>query len=372
MKLDNNQQAFLALVRAGLWEKDVLLALYEPFDIKEVYRLAQEQAVAGLVAAGLEHVKDVKLPKEDILLLVGQTLQLEQRNLAMNVFLSSLIDRMREADIYTILVKGQGVAQCYERPLWRACGDIDLLFDDDNYYKAKSLLLPIAERVHDEDKERKHLGVSIKSWEVELHGTLRTNLGRRIDTIIDEVQRGIFQGNYLRKWRKENTCVLLPSVNDDIILIFSHILQHFFIEGIGLRQICDWCRLLWSYRNEIDLELLESRLRMMGVMTEWKAFAFLAVNEIGMPNEAMPFNNASYCWKDKSYRILTFVMETGNFGHNRNIDYYHKYPFLIYKTISLWKNSWDCMRYFMIFPKDAVRIWFVRFREGVKLIAKGK
>ena len=55
--MDNNtQQAFFALVRAGLWEKEVRLLPYGEVDYSEVMRLAQEQAVVGLVAAGLGHV----------------------------------------------------------------------------------------------------------------------------------------------------------------------------------------------------------------------------------------------------------------------------------------------------------------------------
>ena len=75
--LDNNTQAFLALVRAGLWEKDVQLSSYGDIDFKEVYRLAEEQSVVGLVAAGIEHIVDIKIPKEDALQFVGQSLQLE-------------------------------------------------------------------------------------------------------------------------------------------------------------------------------------------------------------------------------------------------------------------------------------------------------
>ena len=33
--------------------------------------------------------------------------------------LEQIVDKMREKDIYTLLVKGQGIAQCFERPLWR-------------------------------------------------------------------------------------------------------------------------------------------------------------------------------------------------------------------------------------------------------------
>ena len=46
-------------------------------------------------------------------------------------------------------------------------------------------------------------------------------------------------------------------------------MQHLFLEGVGLRQICDWCRLLYTYRDSINHELLKSRIQRMGLMTEW-------------------------------------------------------------------------------------------------------
>ena len=52
----SNHKAFLALVRAGLWEEEVQLSSFGDIDYKEVYRLAEEQAVVGLVVAGFEHV----------------------------------------------------------------------------------------------------------------------------------------------------------------------------------------------------------------------------------------------------------------------------------------------------------------------------
>ena len=153
MKFDNNKQAFFALVQAGLWEHDVRLSQFKEIDIKEIYRLAEEQSVVGLVAAGIEHVVDMKVPQEDALTFVGTALQLEQRNAAMNEFVANLVEKLRKADIYAILVKGQGVAQCYERPLWRAPGDVDLLLSNDNYEKAKSYLSPLVSFVDDEDKK---------------------------------------------------------------------------------------------------------------------------------------------------------------------------------------------------------------------------
>lgn len=64
MQLDNNQQAFLALVKAGLWEKQVQLSSIGEIDFDDILRIADEQAVTGLVTAGAEHVADVKIPQE--------------------------------------------------------------------------------------------------------------------------------------------------------------------------------------------------------------------------------------------------------------------------------------------------------------------
>lgn len=64
--------------------------------------MAQEQSVVGLVAAGMEHVLDVKVPKEEVLQFVGQTLQLELRNTSMNSFIGELVDKMPHENFQVI------------------------------------------------------------------------------------------------------------------------------------------------------------------------------------------------------------------------------------------------------------------------------
>lgn len=285
----NNQKAFLALVRAGLWEKEVRLSAFDRIDYDEIMRLAEEQNVVGLVTAGLEHVNDVKVPQEVLLQFIGQTLQLEQQNKAMNGFIAKLIERMRGADIYTLLVKGQGIAQCYEKPLWRASGDVDLLLSDSNYQKAKDFLLPLSSGNKPDERYSKHMGMNIDQWYVEIHGTLRTGLSARIDREVDAVQRDVFYGGNVRSWNNHGVLVFMPAPNEDVFFVFTHFIKHFYKEGMNIRQICDWCRLLFCYREKLDLQVLESRIRRAGLMSEWKAFAALAVEYLDMPVEAMPF-----------------------------------------------------------------------------------
>lgn len=184
-KLEKNNNVFFALLRAGLWEKEVHLTPYGEIDIGTVLQLAEKQSVVGLIAAGIEHIADARPAKRDVLQFIGRTIQMEQQNQAMNYFIGVLVDKMREAGIKTLLVKGQGIAQCYARPLWRSCGDVDFFLDAANYEKAKAYLTPLAVSVEPEGEASLHYGMTIDPWVVELHGTLRCGLSSRMDKVID-------------------------------------------------------------------------------------------------------------------------------------------------------------------------------------------
>ena len=355
--IDNVKVSFFTLVRAGLWDKEIKLSSHGDVDYDQILQIADEQAVDGLVAAGLEHVKDIVVPQEVVLQFVGGALQIEQQNLVMNKFVASLIEKLRNAGIYTLLLKGQGIAQCYEKPLWRSSGDVDLFLSDDNYEKAKRFLIPLASSVDDEGLKNKHLALTIDGFTVELHGTLYSGLSIRIDRVLDEIKNDTFYGGNVRSWLNGNMQVFLLGINSDIFYVFTHILQHFYKGGIGIRQICDWCRLLWCYRSELDVRVLESRIKQMGLMTEWKAFGAFAVEYLGMPVEAMPFYSIDAKWKRKADRICSFILEVGNFGNKRDMSYFEKYPYLIRKVYSMKRRCGDLIRHARIFPLDSLRFF---------------
>lgn len=368
----NTVSVFFSLLRAGLWGKDVRLSDYEKIDFDELYRLAEEQSVIGVVSVGLEHAVDTKVPKELVFQFVGQTLQIEQQNTAMNYFIGVLIDRMRKADIYTLLVKGQGVAQCYDKPLWRACGDVDFFLSEDNYKKAKLFLREIAVQTEPEEAPQQHIAFSVDSWMVELHGTLRCGLSRRMDKGLDDIWRDTFYGGNVRSWLNDRTSVFMLNESNDAVYIFSHFLKHFYKGGLGLRQICDWCRLLWKYKNTIDIDKVETLIRKMGLMSEWKAFAAFVVEYLGMPEEAMLLYEESKKWKIKAERIYKFILKSGNFGHNRDMSYYSKYPYLVRKTISFGRRVGDLFNHAMIFPLDSLRFAPQIVFNGVRSVIRGE
>ena len=298
------------------------------------------------------NIEGVRSTRKDI----SDALQiLEQQNMAMNQFVAELIEKLRRTDIYTLLVKGQGVAQCYVRPLWRACGDVDLLLSAENYEKAKGGLTPLADHVDPENKEKRHLGLSIGDWIVELHGTMHVEMSRRMNKGIDAVQNDCFYGGNVRSWDNNGTTIFLPSPDNDVILVFTHILEHFFIEGVGLKQVCDWCRLLYTYRDSLNYGLLEKRIRKMELVTEWKVFGALAVDELGMPKEAMPMYESRF--HQRGQRVLSRIMKSGNMGHNNDLSYRSKYSGLTYKLVALWRRMKDFAGFTKIFPIDAPKFF---------------
>lgn len=377
------QQVFFELVKAGLFpvhgEGGMVNGSFpKEVDWNVVYRLAEEQSVVGLVAAGIDAVLGSGLkvkgpplvPQAVALQFIGQTLQIEQHNKAMNDFVARLIEKLRENDIYAVLVKGQGIAQCYEKPLWRSSGDVDLLLSEDNYEKSKKVLLPLASSVEQEFVFLKHLGMTLDGWEVELHGSQRPRLTKRIDRAVDEVQGEVFYGGKVRSWMNGQTQVFLPAPDEDVIFVFTHILHHYYQEGIGLRQICDWCRLLWTFKDSLDRGLLESCLRKMGLMSEWRAFAAYTVDYLGMPVDAMPLYSSEKKWLKKAKRINDFVLEVGNFGRNRSSLSSDVRPrsFITRKAASLWRRTADSFRHFVTFPKNSMKIWWYMVKTGVMVV----
>lgn len=384
MNLNNSRQAFFALLNAGLWEKEVRLAQYGDIDFKAIYHLANEQQVVGLVAAGLEMVADCKVPEEAVIPFGGDILKWEHQNRNMYRYTAKLFSVLQENGVDALLVKGPGIAECYEKPLWRVSGDLDLLLDASNYERAKEVLIPLAKKVGREDMALKHLDLTIGGGVIELHGTLHTRLSKKIDRAVDDAQADCFQNHKVRTIRCAETDIPLPDLDNDILFVFTHILHHFFIEGVGLRQICDWCRMLYTFTPTsstqggtegysgdqgtayIDRALLERRLKQLGLLSEWKAFAALAVCWLEMPAEAMPLYDKRY--KAKGDRIMKLVLASGNFGHKalpkRSRNYW------LGKLQAIGRNILRFARIARIFPCDSPKFLCHYISDGIKLIIR--
>jgi hypothetical protein len=313
-----------------------------------------------------------KIPQMLLLQWIGEVQMIEQQNKEMNVFIAEFIEKLRKEGIYAILVKGQGIAQCYEKPLWRCSGDVDIFLCDSNYAKAKAFLMPMASQVDEEGISAKHLGMTIDGFVVELHGTLHGGLSSKVDGELDKVKNDTFDKGNVRSWNNNGVQVFLLGAENDVFYVFTHFLQHFYKEGVGLRQICDWCRLLYTYRESLNYGHLESRIKRAGLMSEWKAFYNLASRYLGMPDigEGLMVHDSRY--DKKAARIMEFVLKSGNMGHNRDMSHFSKYPYLIRKCVSMGRRIGDLINHARIFPLDSLRFFPRIMFNGVRSAMRGE
>ena len=319
--MNNTQTVFLELVKAGLWGNgNPDIRIDGTTDWEDVYRLATEQSVLGLVLAGLEH-SDVKPPKVLLLQWIGEVQMIEQRNKAMNAFVAEAIGALREQDIYALLVKGQGIAQCYEKPLWRPSGDIDLFLSKDNYGKAVSFFKNRYSKYKNGGQYSKEYVFYTDQWMIEVHGSLRTCLSSRIDTVVDTVQKSVFYSGNVRSWDNNGTLVFLPAPTEDVFLVFTHFIKHFYKEGMSLRQLCDWCRLLWTYRGSLNYGNLELWITKSGLMGEWKVFYNLASRYLGMPDSDSRLMAHNSRFDKKAEKLMEFIL--GGYSGNKFKDTLH-------------------------------------------------
>ncbi len=411
---DLTVRAFLALTAAGLWGEGrtcaglgVKESCQNGIDWKEVdwdavMQLAREQALVGIlasafdageggsVAPGLGFELQEVLSREQRKAFAKKVYSLEQHNQKQGEFIGRLAQWLETNGISPVLLKGQGVAKSYRIPWRRTPGDIDLLFQSAEYEKAKQLLSPKAVKVMQEGKYEKQLQMFFGKAIVELHGTMRVSLSKKIDAYLDsEMERMFTSGDFMhlscicsektsgQEVQNQQIQVRIPPVQLHAVYVFLHILEHLFHSGIGLRQVCDLARLLHVHRDEIDGEKLLSDIDSLGVMDEWNAFSALMFNYLGMRIEDIPLKESADLgpksrWSQKAGKLLAFILSTGNMGKNRDLSYRRKSPYLVKKAKTLWFIAGNAIRLGAIFPKNAALISVKGLGEGMKDLAEGK
>ena len=127
---------------------------------------------------------------------------------------------------------------------------------------------------------------------------------------------------------------------------------------------------MWTYRVQIDRHTLEQRLQYLGLQSEWKVFGAFAVAYLGMP-AAMPLYDEKRPYTRKTRLLRNFILEVGNFGHNRDNSFYQKYPYLIRKGIALRRKSSDFLRHARLFPRNSLHFFLHFLKQGIRAVGEG-
>ena len=312
----NTLMQFFELVRSGLWGHPADSGLFcGGDDWKTLFRMASMQALVGLFADGAGTLPKELMPPSELVRRLYVLVEASRRaNLQLDSVLAELVTLLRENGIEGVLLKGQGLSRDYLVPGHRMCGDIDFyVAGKENYLRSCELVRSMGEKEGEESESDKHFHFNRKGCQIEIHKRPATDINPFADRRLKRWTRlRLGEGCGMRTLEIGGVAVNLPPAAFDSVFILQHISNHMLKGGVGLRQLCDWCRYLYVHGGEIDCLQLSRDLDMLHLKENWQLMGYIAVNMLGLPEEMMPFYTPRA--EKKAMRCLEIILSSGNFG----------------------------------------------------------
>ena len=285
----------LQLLRRELWQTDEDCDL-QWSQVNALLMAAEDQAVEGLIIHALLKSGVLQGHEDECYDAIGVIAQIQQENELVNKQLDAFETMM--AEVPHVVVKGQMVARYYPDGSLRQSGDIDFFCEPGYYQRAKALLSSVQAIEWQESDSYKH---EVYVWNevlFEMHASLMT----------------FFARSHQRYW-DNNVEPHVAEATEEVVYVFAHLFHHFIVGGVGLKQFCDLAMTIHHYRDELDVERLQSHLEALGLLAAFRAVGWVLVNALGLPEDEFPFKIAPKDEK-RGAKILESVLRTGNFGAN--------------------------------------------------------
>lgn len=275
---------FLAILRAGLWEQDLLLpAVPDQAGWEALLSLGRGQAVMGLLLRGIAHLPDTQRPPEAL----APTLQawetaFARANARYARVQGELLQQLADAGLHPVIQKGSEAAKYYADPTARQVGDIDLFLPEGEFQRARALF-PDARTASDGA-----LVLVRDKVTIELHP---------------------------RYYDIHRPAASLPepgSACGKILLLSAHIFKHVIGHGLGCKQLCDMAVSLARLEGKYDKEALRAALQYAGLPRWHRLLCSLLVADFGL--------DPACCLTDfrpvDPERLRRIVRESGHFRHH--------------------------------------------------------
>lgn len=376
------QKQFIELLKAGLWGTPADPKLFQPenTDWKEILRISTEQTVTVIITDGISTLPNELWPQKKVMIqLMMLRMKTEQTHTLLNKTVNQIVNALNKENIPSVLLKGQGVAQNYNTPTSRTCGDIDLYTGLDGYKKAGEITEELRKNQNCSQAIEcdHHLHLTLNGVEIEIHRQASFVPGKKANNILNDWTKESIDRNFgtdrLDIWNNDGTSIALAPPTYNSFFILHHAVRHMTTEGVGIRQICDWAMLLHKNHSRINCAELEQKLREMHLLQVWKEFGRLAVTVLGLPENELPLAPADVNKPNrKTDKILQHIFISGNFGrHDANGKSRTQTTYYKRKWRSFKYQSLRLLKLLNLFPEYAANYMWNWLGEAFKKVITG-
>ena len=321
------QKIFFDFLRFCIGSAKEIPGSLKEVDWKELYAIAQKQALLGVLFHGIQRLPKELAPEQKLLMqwmVMAEIIR--KQNIRLFQDSVKVCKNFENKGFANCILKGQGNALLYPDPYMRTPGDIDIYLAGGR----KRVMQYINKVCPNQVMRYHHVDFPVMKTAIEVHFTPSYMFfpvhNRRMQKWFEEVMgeqcnhRGSLPDGYGE--------IHVPQVSFNVIYILSHLYRHIFTEGIGLRQLLDYYFVLVKWHTDLtnltdpykslpqmtqintDLDALRHELKYLGLWKFAGAVMFVMKEVFGLSEDRMiaPMDER------EGRFLLDEIMRGGNFG----------------------------------------------------------
>ena len=321
------QKIFFDFLRFCIGSAKEIPGSLKEVDWKELYAIAQKQALLGVLFYGIQRLPKELAPEQKLLMQwMVMAEMIRKQNIRLFQDSVKVCQNFENKGFANCILKGQGNALLYPDPYMRTPGDIDIYLSG-----GRRKIMKYVDQVCPTQVMRyHHVDFPVMKTAIEVHFT-------------PSYMFFPIHNSRMQKWFKEvmgEQCnhrvslpdgygeIHVPQVSFNVIYILSHLYRHIFTEGIGLRQLLDYYFVLVKWHMDLtnltdsnkslpqmtqintDLDALQHKLKYLGLWKFAQAVMFVMKEVFGLSEDRMiaPMDER------EGRFLLDEIMRGGNFG----------------------------------------------------------
>lgn len=391
---------FFELLQMAVGRRSGLSATPVKEEWKAMFQMAREQALVGVFTDAVCRLPlEMRPPRKPLARLCSEVMMIEDTNKALFRKCCELTSALATDGFDSCVLKGQGMALLYPKPLLRQSGDIDVWMKPTSNTAAE----PIEDTLYNYARTRgeiddacyHHLAVRLhveatkegrlilqqskkESDEVEMHirpsFMFSPSSNKRIQQWFDEqwlmmkensvtVPDHLYSSSATSPIGDFPMVFHCPTPQFNIVFALTHIYRHLFDEGIGLRQLLDYYYVIMAFNQTADSGIKAETMATLHNLCLYRfaqAVMYVLHEVFALPEAEMLVPMDTHCGQF----LLSEILQAGNFGQHDNRITIAANETPLHKFFRRQRYSLRLLRYF---PREVLwqpyfKIWHRRWR----------
>lgn len=303
------QKIFFEFLRFCIGSAKEIPDSLKEVDWKELYRIAQKQALLGVLFHGIQRLPKELAPEQKLLMQwMVMAEMVRKQNIKLYQDSVKVCQNFEKEGFANCILKGQGNALLYPDPYMRTPGDIDIYLSGGR----KKIMKYVDQVCPNQVMRYHHVDFPVMKMAIEVHFTPSYMFypihNRRMQKWFEKAMGE--QCSHRASLPDGYGEIHVPQVSFNVIYILSHLYRHIFTEGIGLRQLLDYYFVLISDDLLLISDRVQKDLKHLGLWKFAGAVMFVMKEVFGLSEDRMiaPMDE-----KEGRF-LLDEIMRGGNFG----------------------------------------------------------